>query len=52
MIVAMVNMWKEIGVNVKMNVLPSAQYWDHWTIEAFAFTNWTHRPLGTMDRRY
>ena len=45
---AMVNMWKEIGVNVKMNVLPSAQYWDHWTIEAFAFTNWTHRPLGTM----
>ena len=45
---AMVNMWKEIGVNVKMNVLPSAQYWDHWMIEAFAFTNWTHRPLGTM----
>ena len=45
---AMVNMWKEIGVKVKMNVLPSAQYWDHWTVEAFAFTNWTHRPLGTM----
>jgi len=45
---AMVNMWKEIGVNVKMNVLPSAQYWDHWMIEPFAFTNWTHRPLGTM----
>jgi peptide/nickel transport system substrate-binding protein len=44
----MVNMWKQIGVKVKMNVLPSAQYWDHWTIEAFAFTNWTHRPLGTM----
>jgi peptide/nickel transport system substrate-binding protein len=45
---AMVNMWKEIGVNVKMNVLPSAQYWDHWMTEPFAFTNWTHRPLGTM----
>ena len=45
---AMVNMWKQIGVNVKMNVLPSAQYWDHWMIEPFAFTNWTHRPLGTM----
>ena len=45
---AMVNMWREIGVNVKMNVLPSAQYWDHWMIEPFAFTNWTHRPLGTM----
>jgi peptide/nickel transport system substrate-binding protein len=45
---AMVNMWKQIGVTVKMNVLPSAQYWDHWTIEPFAFTNWTHRPLGVM----
>jgi peptide/nickel transport system substrate-binding protein len=45
---AMVNMWKEIGVNVTMNVLPSAQYWDHWTTEAFAYTPWTHRPLGTM----
>ena len=44
----MANMWKEIGVNVTMNVLPSAQYWDHWTIEAFAYTAWTHRPLGVM----
>ena len=45
---AMVNMWKQIGVKVTMNVLPSAQYWDHWTTEAFAYTPWTHRPLGTM----
>ena len=45
---AMVNMWKQIGVNVTMNVLPSTQYWDHWTTEAFAYTPWTHRPLGTM----
>ena len=45
---AMVNMWKDIGVNVTMNVLPSAQYWDHWTIETFAYTAWTHRPLGVM----
>ena len=45
---AMVNMWKQIGVTVKMNVLPSAQYWDHWTVETFAYTPWTHRPLGTM----
>jgi peptide/nickel transport system substrate-binding protein len=45
---AMVNMWRQIGVRVNMNVLPSAQYWDHWTIEPFAFTSWTHRPLGTM----
>jgi peptide/nickel transport system substrate-binding protein len=47
---AMVNMWKQIGVNVKINVLPSAQYWDIWNQPSapFAFTTWTHRPLGTM----
>ncbi len=45
---AMVNMWKDIGVNVRINVLPSAQYWDHWEDFDFAFTSWTHRPLGIM----
>ena len=45
----MVNMWKEIGVNVKMNVLPSAQYWDHWMM-SFA-TNWTSS-LGTWCSTY
>ncbi len=47
---AMANMWKQIGVNVKINVLPSAQYWDIWDKPSapFAFTVWTHRPLGTM----
>ncbi len=45
---AMANMWRDIGVEVKINVLPSAQYWDHWEDFDFAFTNWTHRPLGIM----
>jgi peptide/nickel transport system substrate-binding protein len=47
---AMVQMWKQIGVNVKMNVLPSNQYWDIWNKPSapFAFTSWTHRPLGIM----
>src|SRR5579871_5614207 len=45
---AMANMWKEIGVEVAINVLPSAQYWDHWEDFDFAFTAWTHRPLGIM----
>ncbi len=46
----MVEMWKQIGVNVKVNVLPSAQYWEIWDKETapFAFTFWTHRPLGVM----
>jgi peptide/nickel transport system substrate-binding protein len=47
---AMTEMWKQIGVEVKVNVLPSTQYWDIWNAPtaAFAFTPWTHRPLGVM----
>lgn len=47
---AMAEMWKQIGVNVKINVLPSSQYWEIWDKETapFAFTTWTHRPLGVM----
>jgi peptide/nickel transport system substrate-binding protein len=47
---AMVNMWKEAGARIKINVLPSAQYWDVWdkASNPFAFTPWTHRPLGVM----
>jgi peptide/nickel transport system substrate-binding protein len=45
---AMVEMWKAIGVKVKLNVVPSAQYWDIWTKVPFGFTTWTHRPLGVM----
>jgi peptide/nickel transport system substrate-binding protein len=47
---AMAEMWKEIGVEVKINVLPSAQFWDTWNKPTvpFGFTPWTHRPLGVM----
>jgi peptide/nickel transport system substrate-binding protein len=47
---AMVNMWKDAGARIKINVLPSAQYWDIWNAPTnpFAFTAWTHRPLGVM----
>jgi peptide/nickel transport system substrate-binding protein len=47
---AMAEMWKQIGVNVKVTVLPGAQYWEIWDKETapFAFTVWTHRPLGVM----
>ena len=47
---AMVNMWKEAGARIKINVLPSAQYWDVWAAPTnpLAFTPWTHRPLGVM----
>ena len=44
----MVEQWKEAGIRVKINVMPSAQYWNVWTKVPFGFTTWTHRPLGTM----
>jgi len=36
------------GINIKINVMPSAQYWDVWTKAPMSLTAWTHRPLGVM----
>ena len=44
----MVEQWKEAGIRTKINVMPSAQYWNVWTKVPFGFTTWAHRPLGTM----
>jgi peptide/nickel transport system substrate-binding protein len=46
---AMVEQWKEAGIRVKINVMPSTQYWEVWTKVPFGFTTWTHRPLGVMS---
>jgi peptide/nickel transport system substrate-binding protein len=47
---AMAEMWKQAGINIKVSVLPGAQYWEIWNKDTapFAFTSWTHRPLGVM----
>lgn len=45
---AMSEQWAEAGIRCTLNVLPSAQYWDHWTTFPFSLTEWTHRPLGFM----
>jgi len=45
----MVEQWKEAGIRVKINVLPSTQYWEVWTKVPFGFTTWAHRPLGVMS---
>src|SRR5215831_13455781 len=42
---AMVEQWKEAGIRVKINVMPSTQYWEVWTKVPFGFTTWAHRPL-------
>jgi hypothetical protein len=46
----MAEQWKDIGVTINVNVLPAAQYWEIWNANTnpFAFTSWTHRPLGVM----
>ncbi|HED13441.1 MAG TPA: ABC transporter substrate-binding protein [Gammaproteobacteria bacterium] len=36
------------GINIKINVMPAAKYWDEWTTAPLSLTSWTHRPLGTM----
>ncbi len=36
------------GFDIKLNILPSAQYWDIWTEVPLGITIWAHRPLGTM----
>lgn len=38
----------EAGINLEINVMPAAQYWEVWDKAPFSITSWTHRPLGTM----
>ena len=45
---AAVEQWKDIGVQVKLNVMPGAEYWNVWTKVPFGCTIWYHRPLGVM----
>lgn len=45
---SMVEQWAEADIRVKINVLPSAQFWDVWDKVPFGFTSWAHRPLGFM----
>ena len=44
----MVEQWADAGINVSINVMPSAQFWEVWDKVPFGFTSWTHRPLGFM----
>src|SRR5438874_1312302 len=45
---AMDEQWKAGGIRAKINVLPSAKFWEVWDKVPFGFTEWTHRPLGFM----
>ncbi|MDH3792361.1 MAG: ABC transporter substrate-binding protein, partial [Rhodospirillales bacterium] len=45
---AMVQMWKQAGIDVTINVMPGSRYWEVWDKTPFGMTGWTHRPLGVM----
>jgi peptide/nickel transport system substrate-binding protein len=45
---AAVEQWKKVGINVKLNVMPGAEYWNVWTKVPFGSTIWYHRPLAMM----
>lgn len=45
---AMVEQWKEAGIRVAIKAMPSALFWEVWDKVPFGFTEWAHRPLGTM----
>ncbi|MEO0670615.1 MAG: ABC transporter substrate-binding protein [Pseudomonadota bacterium] len=36
------------GIDMKINKMPSNQYWEVWDKAPWGYTTWTHRPLGTM----
>lgn len=36
------------GIDLQLNIMPGATYWDVWDKTPFGFTSWTHRPLGVM----
>ncbi len=44
----LVNQWRDAGIRVKIKQLPSSKFWGVWAKVPFGFTEWAHRPLGSM----
>ena len=45
---ALAEMAKPAGINIKVNVMPGGSYWGQWLTWPFGFTSWGHRPLGVQ----
>ena len=39
---------RQAGIELRLNVMPPANYARQWTQVPFGMTSWTHRPLGVM----
>jgi peptide/nickel transport system substrate-binding protein len=46
---ALIEQWKEAGIRVAINLIPSQQYAELWNKVAFGVTDWFHRPLGVQQ---
>lgn len=44
-VIAMAEMWAQVGIRAEVKSMPSALYWDIWETSPFSFTGWGHRPL-------
>jgi peptide/nickel transport system substrate-binding protein len=45
---ALSEMVKPAGIDLKINIMPGGTYWDVWASTPFGFTAWTHRALGVQ----
>jgi peptide/nickel transport system substrate-binding protein len=43
---AMAEMYKQCGINMKIDLQPSSVYWENWDKAALGFIAWGPRPLG------
>jgi peptide/nickel transport system substrate-binding protein len=39
---------KAAGINIELETMPNANYWEIWDQTTVGVTPWTHRPLGVM----
>ncbi|MAW52898.1 MAG: diguanylate cyclase, partial [Geminicoccus sp.] len=46
--VAMINQFREAGLNVIADGRPSSDFWGNWINYPFSTTNWNGRPLGVQ----
>lgn len=48
-VLALVEQWKDAGIRVKVNIMPTAEYNKVWISVPFGFIGWAHRPLGVIN---
>ncbi len=47
-VTVMAQQWADVGIQCRINTVPTTVFWKNWTAVPFGFTSWAHRPLGIM----